>query len=552
MSRLREASPYLILIGSCLFIRLPYLFVAEINWDASSYLTVGREVLDGHLPYTTLWSNKPPLLFLFYALMLVPDRASVIGVRVGGIILISLSSILIFQTLKRFAGTNVALISALILVLFASVKPGSQETMSEHVALIFQCGALWALLRTDLTPRWVFLVGLLVGLSVLLRSNLAYMAVAGVGAILILTRDVRSLMTYGLGVMLPIIAMIAIYGVAGQLDVLHKTLVVAPVAFVGSQWIFSADNLGVLTRLSKNAFSFQHYLLWTGFLVGTLWLWRRDRQLFPVVLIVLFLGVLYSIIKTGRLHDHYQIQLLPFMCFFVGWFIVQLIQKRIVLTIVVATGLVVPLVPVFKQYAAVAQAMEQWGTPFSDVDYRLAHYLNTQQRRGHYLYFCSHHIGYILARGKVPSWFVHPSELTKVALLKVMRGPEHTPSKELEEIFAKQPVYVVCSQNEWYLNDDQEVKALLAKVLATRYEKVEGFGELDVYRLQEGHRPPKHGQSGYRGVDEPRGCRSAEAYLSTADTRLFGPATGSALSLLCPNRVTSSVGTSCRRGEEWS
>lgn len=54
------------IITLCLVIRLPFFFTTVINWDESTFIIMGQSILDGHLPYTVLWDNKPPLLFVFF------------------------------------------------------------------------------------------------------------------------------------------------------------------------------------------------------------------------------------------------------------------------------------------------------------------------------------------------------------------------------------------------------------------------------------------------------------------------------------------------------
>jgi hypothetical protein len=41
-------------------LRAPFCFTDRFNWDESTCIVVGASLLDGHLPYTVAWDNKPP------------------------------------------------------------------------------------------------------------------------------------------------------------------------------------------------------------------------------------------------------------------------------------------------------------------------------------------------------------------------------------------------------------------------------------------------------------------------------------------------------------
>jgi len=43
-----------------MLLRLPFSFVSVIDWDESTFIIMGQEILDGHLPYTRLWDFKLP------------------------------------------------------------------------------------------------------------------------------------------------------------------------------------------------------------------------------------------------------------------------------------------------------------------------------------------------------------------------------------------------------------------------------------------------------------------------------------------------------------
>ena len=58
------------LLGVCLLfflLRFPSLFEPYWYGDEGVYFTIGKALNQGRFLYTEIWDNKPPLLYLFYA-----------------------------------------------------------------------------------------------------------------------------------------------------------------------------------------------------------------------------------------------------------------------------------------------------------------------------------------------------------------------------------------------------------------------------------------------------------------------------------------------------
>src|SRR5262245_53816945 len=89
------SAPYLFLFIATFFIRFPFFFRDYIDHDESTFILIGKSILDGHLPYDHLWDLKPPLLFYVFAFIqwLVPG--SLITIRFFGVIIIFISAIIL-------------------------------------------------------------------------------------------------------------------------------------------------------------------------------------------------------------------------------------------------------------------------------------------------------------------------------------------------------------------------------------------------------------------------------------------------------------------------
>ena len=61
-----------------LFLRFWTLFVSVLDKDESIYILGADSLLNGNLPYTKIWDNKPPGIFILFSLaMLMFDNSIV-------------------------------------------------------------------------------------------------------------------------------------------------------------------------------------------------------------------------------------------------------------------------------------------------------------------------------------------------------------------------------------------------------------------------------------------------------------------------------------------
>src|SRR5581483_9942049 len=85
---------YLVIASICFFgLRFPSLF--EPNWygDEGIYQTIGMAMNRGRILYSQIWDNKPPLLYVFYALL----HSDQFFIRLASIIFGILSIIVLYR-----------------------------------------------------------------------------------------------------------------------------------------------------------------------------------------------------------------------------------------------------------------------------------------------------------------------------------------------------------------------------------------------------------------------------------------------------------------------
>ncbi|MFM5884526.1 MAG: hypothetical protein ACKOQ3_04225 [Novosphingobium sp.] len=207
-----------------------------IDPDESTFILMGADVAKGHLPFVEQFDLKPPMIFLAIGAVLAVFGKSIAAVRLLGDAMLLGTAMLTFCFARRLTGAWSALGGALLYVAFASLDLG-QPTYSELPALLLGMGALLVLAAPPVTLRKAALAGLLLSLAVLSRTNLYQLPV--VFGLLLLVAALRKCgqvhprawLAFGLGGLVPVAAMVLVYGLAGQLAVLKLAMIDVPLAY---------------------------------------------------------------------------------------------------------------------------------------------------------------------------------------------------------------------------------------------------------------------------------------------------------------------------------
>src|SRR4029077_301931 len=125
--------------------RFPFYFASVIDWDESTFILMGQNLLDGNLPYVELWDNKPPLAFAFFAPVILFWK-SIVAVRIAGTICVFITAYFTYRIGTRIWHREVGLLAAIFSVVSTSLLPAGQATMTEIIALVPTMSALLILL----------------------------------------------------------------------------------------------------------------------------------------------------------------------------------------------------------------------------------------------------------------------------------------------------------------------------------------------------------------------------------------------------------------------
>ncbi len=497
------ASPFawfLLALACAVVVRLPWVPYSVIDWDESTFALMGDSLLRGHLPYAEMWENKPPLIFVCFALIQVVFGKSIIAIRATGIVLVALAAWLSAMTARRAFGLGRWSVMAIIpVVAAATITPGSGALMSEHLAIVFLAATLYLLSAERFDATRGFLIGLCTSLAVLTRTNLAYPALLlGAAAFLLplahRTTRARFIAALVAGGVLPLALLLFAYRDA--LGLLYRAAVLSPLMYADGGRIFTGTWFRVAGDLLFALGRPGILPVVIGLVAGTGFVARMDASRPPgsrmaTILLLGWLGSCVGISAGGRVFGHYLIQLLPFGAPLFAVAVAGLDHRRPVLSRVAAL-LVVSWwgVPVSLAYVGHAQRLLAGMPLWSDRATNVTRYLDAAGARGEVLYLADAHIAYWLLDAKVPTRSIHPSNLGRVEMMRALEGPTWTTCGEFAAIFAQRPTFVALplhGPKRW----DAAASACLQAHLSAGYRPDRVIDQVQIYRRRELNATPR-------------------------------------------------------------
>ncbi len=482
---------YLLIIT--VVIRFPYFFPAVIDWDESTQIIMGQNILDGQLPYIDLWDNKPPLSFLSYAFFILFLGKSIIGIRLAGSICVVTTAYLIYIVARNIWNNRSGIISATLFIVFASLMGNGQATMTEIVAIVPLISSMTILIIKKETPFSFYLAGLLIGISGFIRLNLAYVGILILIAIfinLIRQKDKMyfyQLVTFILGGVTIIAVSAFPYLYTGHIKLFFNSVFLAPYYYSTSQ----NSMVGSAALLIVKGFGCSNIILWLGFFAGIIWTVKNSRYLIQekrkkIILIFLFLlGTSFSIVKSGAVFSHHVIQIVPFMALLSGVSIDVLFSSKFRFYIIVALliGLILPLKTIITKYPQMAKKWLEKETFFDHAAYEIDAYLQIVNTERKPVYLMTDNIVYWFADMKpLTKLSTHPSNISKDFLLKAIAEPGASAKSEIIKILNKRPEFIVKKEDTWYLRKNKGAKDFLMASIRKEYELVKMIRGRQIFR----------------------------------------------------------------------
>ena len=126
----------------------------------------------GSILYVDYWEAKPPVFFIYIALIFKLFGSTLLVGRLAGDFLILLSTIFTYKILEKNYSKLIGLSCSLFLIYLFSYE-ASQPTMTEHLGILFIVIGAYIVLR-DKKELNYFALGVLFSLAFNTKNNLAF------------------------------------------------------------------------------------------------------------------------------------------------------------------------------------------------------------------------------------------------------------------------------------------------------------------------------------------------------------------------------------------
>jgi hypothetical protein len=160
----------LVLIGFAFAVMLPYMPPHYINRDSGIFLYIGRQITQGKLLYVDMWDHKGPLLFYINALGYWLGKRN--GVWLIECIFLSIATTTGYAIFRKIVNPVFALFGTIAwLYTFFCIIAGGNFSEEFSIPLSFLSVYFFLLYLEKERKIFPFLIGILMGLSAMLRPN---------------------------------------------------------------------------------------------------------------------------------------------------------------------------------------------------------------------------------------------------------------------------------------------------------------------------------------------------------------------------------------------
>ncbi|WP_240905049.1 ArnT family glycosyltransferase [Flagellimonas oceani] len=418
-----------VLVIVAVFIRFPFFFRDYVDRDESTFILMGQSWVNGNLPYTQLWDLKPPITFLYFAIIIKLFGKSFFAIRFFGAIMVALTSLFTYGIAVRTTSKKVAFWVAIFCVFFQSLFGSLQGVMSEHIGTLFFVAALYAI-TYKIDAKWFFTSGLLLGLSVMTKLNMAY-PVFCLGLYFLwegfqadhALKNIKNLVFMGIGFFVTIGFTALPYYLQGDIQIFWESIFEAPLAYSEGKFHSPWRTLPYVGTIAL--------LLGIGFYFRLIDRRSKNIQLLTIVVV----GILISYVQSGKVNGHYLIQLYPFILIPVGIAMAKLPPiKSKYRTVLIMLLILIPMES-YLEYGNIISNNIKKGSFYNGEGIDVPKYIEGNGLETKNIFFTEYHIGYWVLDEIPPTKpATHPSNITREELFPFMDNPRKTGVEELKYI----------------------------------------------------------------------------------------------------------------------
>ena len=496
---------FLGLLALAISIELPSYFRYLDLSDEATFILMAQSILDGHLPYTELWDIKPPLGFFVFTLPIILFGKSLFFVRLYASIYIALAGLAIYFLGKRVWNQNTGIISAIILTIVVALGTDVGKVMEmttlQQIALAPFTASLTIIASSKITPKKCLLTGILMGLAIMMRLNLAYVAfMIGFGIFLIVFKQlsrpldysIKCTLAYGMGNLLVVFLNYFPYLITGKHQLWWNSVVLASLNYADTDLSMlgagAAQARYLLKALSHLSHAGINFLVWWGGFGGLVTLlvqWKnltKNQRIATEFLLIFLIGTEISILRGGRSFSSYHMQLYPFLALASAVLLNLALSKVTRLAVIAFVVSLLSMIPLLvSEYQVLFDRIIAGKSPISGVSYEIAEYLKQENYSGEPIFMLNSHIVYwLLNTQPLSKSTTQPYNIVNPNLLKYMAEPTATTESELAKILAQEPKYIIAKGG---LRGQAGI--MFRKALKNKYELVKKIQAMKIYRKKE-------------------------------------------------------------------
>jgi 4-amino-4-deoxy-L-arabinose transferase-like glycosyltransferase len=497
------------LAALALLTRLPAFALSVVDWDESLYFIMAEQWRAGHLPYTTVWDNKPIGIYAVFAMVQTLLGDQPVSMRIAGVLAIAATAILLYRMTRHLLRSLPPLTVELsggfagALFILTTIPDDGIASNTEIFMEAFTClGMLWALMPAGrIRAGRAFAIGLSLGLAFMLKYVAVFDMFAVFGAMTLLpgrsrpgwariADGLRLGLVFSAGALAPFLGAVLLYAAHGRFAVFLQASLLSNLRRVAIP-VSGNSFLGAFAAQAMLYPALYAALLWV---VASLFA-RRAATGRAEVLVLLAWVVTASIgVASGGLYfSHYFIQLLPVLCIAVGLVAAQAasalrgLPRASVFALILA-GLIMPVVQavvVLRPMVPVAMRPTVGLGPLRDTPAEVAADLRPELARapGETIYvFDGEPVLYSLLQARLPTRYVFPSFLLSRLLSHTVNID---PVVVLDGIMAERPLFVIRRRFPGVQSPATRNLAVYARMeadLAAEYSPWRVYDDMVVYR----------------------------------------------------------------------
>jgi hypothetical protein len=163
----------IIIVLISLLLKLPYLHYSFLANDETTFILVGRDILDGYLPYIRAWDNKGPIFYLIFSISnLFSDPF--VSTRILSLIFTIFSAFILYKIVEKLDLENkrIPFYTTIIFIITSSVDKTNHAMMTGTFVMPFILLSTLILIQQKKKNNEIILLSFCLSIIILTRQNL--------------------------------------------------------------------------------------------------------------------------------------------------------------------------------------------------------------------------------------------------------------------------------------------------------------------------------------------------------------------------------------------